>query len=1369
MSAFQKSHSYLIGDEEKAESGSISSFGSKSSIKRSSYNGYQYIAISPDGTQIVTLNTSTHQLKLCKHDNLSKFYTINYDEFKSYDKPLTKINWSLAVSNAFTLADGTEDVLIVVSCFDDDDMKCNQIPDDEVETVYMYDDMNKRVETSTWIISCTQHSRVSSSINKMGGIVKFLDIKDDNISHLVLINALGITKFSIEHETIREIIYNGGGLHDDGWSNLFFSNQSIQEFHLPPKFFLEMQRLPNDQTCTHYILQSLIKDRFVVETYKNKVQTVEMYNLETNSLENTFQKREESAASVIGKGSPCFAISKNEVLFAYCRGTNSITIYLMENGLEVTTKKFKEKNFRRIIFFDFVQDDNQLLLVIEEERFNEDDITQVFVVWDLFSSSDYCVRKIDDTSPLFPEKRENFANASGNLFTVTERGDIISILKESEIVRLLNPVNDFMGKAISLEKFHAAPSLSTDHYVYDSGGNLLDFNSEYSKIIIYNSEPWVHDNRYKRISAYLDDKKSIQLIIGKSTVQVWRKRRGGTAGSSPTRILEFIWAHYETDNQNKMEIQSLAIGNKEFSLTLRIPSGISPNPEPIKLEWPEKVNYPKAACQALEFLDKIKNEPSGPKRQHQFENLVQQTEYIINKCLIKKCGLWRMLDIRFDIMANLIRGNRVTMIKNILSLESHDGKYSKHLHTPRIKSWNGTDKEFTDLEIAIECTKGGYRKDTVIVKYLLDYYSDNAAKTSNWMFTVTKAIPFLYKYQLEFYVKELFQKPCFGANEVYLEKSSIRNSDMTKSSYKNIHALNVDLSLVKREKNNFLQRIISQGKQSGKEKISNLVNKEFKTPSLINQVYMVPLPDFTVYPEGIDDKREEYWKIPFKLLRLLIWPRGHIIKKEEKLSPFLRMIRNDNSAAIYDNPSIAAVIDFKWNAARKYFLRHVVVYFVFALTYALLTSAIKGSNRVIAKVEAYLDVYLIIANVFFYWLGFYILNTERVQLKYDGWKRYFSVYNFFDLFSVILPLITATIHIFELEQSPQDFRKFTILNSFTILTMWMELFLLLRYFEKAGAYIFIIVKILQEITSFLTFILLVVLGFGHAMFVLLNNTSDMNLNAEGTSFKIYGNDGNPVPEFSQYVINQEIDVNKPSDNYYTNFVKSIEAVFFWTSGRWDQLDQWDFWPVDVYSMIASILLVTILQNMLIAIMTGAYEEAKEDGRHAVLKYRAELIADYETVDKPLGNRKGNPRYIYFIGKSDYIEEWLEKAEKARESHKNFLAEIDNSNSWYYDDDEDDEETMYYCHTPRTPQDLSYGYSISSGASSVDSISINSQRTERQVPLSINWFVDEDERVKDKSSNDHNHKSKEEVKTLQDKVQSMEQDIKYLITLIQNQK
>src|SRR2546421_136279 len=90
----------------------------------------------------------------------------------------------------------------------------------------------------------------------------------------------------------------------------------------------------------------------------------------------------------------------------------------------------------------------------------------------------------------------------------------------------------------------------------------------------------------------------------------------------------------------------------------------------------------------------------------------------------------------------------------------------------------------------------------------------------------------------------------------------------------------------------------------------------------------------------------------------------------------------------------------------------------------------------------------------------------------------------------------------------------------------------------------------------------------------------------------------------------------------------------------------------------TLYLLLLIKLTYFLLLSGAYDEAKEVGRHAVLKYRAELIADYETIEKPLGNKKGNPRYIYFVGKSDYIEKWLRKSEKARENHKNFLAEID---------------------------------------------------------------------------------------------------------------
>lgn len=140
-----------------------------------------------------------------------------------------------------------------------------------------------------------------------------------------------------------------------------------------------------------------------------------------------------------------------------------------------------------------------------------------------------------------------------------------------------------------------------------------------------------------------------------------------------------------------------------------------------------------------------------------------------------------------------------------------------------------------------------------------------------------------------------------------------------------------------------------------------------------------------------------------------------------------------------------------------------------------------------------------------------------------------------------------------------------------------------------------------------------------------------------------------------------------------------------------------------------------------------------------------MIADYETIDSPFGRKKENPRYIYFFGNSDYIQEWLENSEKARNSHNNFLAEIDigDINPWNYDNEDDDNDKL--------SQDIS------------------------DSPKK--WLVDEDykELSNNKLSNIQKDNVKNEVKVLQDKIQSMdeklhsmEENIKNLIFLLQNQ-
>jgi hypothetical protein len=44
------------------------------------------------------------------------------------------------------------------------------------------------------------------------------------------------------------------------------------------------------------------------------------------------------------------------------------------------------------------------------------------------------------------------------------------------------------------------------------------------------------------------------------------------------------------------------------------------------------------------------------------------------------------------------------------------------------------------------------------------------------------------------------------------------------------------------------------------------------------------------------------------------------------------------------------------------------------------------------------------------------------------------------------------------------------------------------------------------------------------------------------------------------------------------------TVYFWLYGDWVQRDDFNFWAVDVFTLVASLFLVIVLQNMLIAFM-----------------------------------------------------------------------------------------------------------------------------------------------------------------------------------------
>src|SRR4051794_37042795 len=185
-------------------------------------------------------------------------------------------------------------------------------------------------------------------------------------------------------------------------------------------------------------------------------------------------------------------------------------------------------------------------------------------------------------------------------------------------------------------------------------------------------------------------------------------------------------------------------------------------------------------------------------------------------------------------------------------------------------------------------------------------------------------------------------------------------------------------------------------------------------PSVITNLCVVPLPDFLVYPK--DSQKENNGTflnhyLIWRILKIFFWPRGYIISEESQYSPFLRVLARDNRATLFSNPSLAALVDYKWRTTQSYFLRHSFLYILFALSFSFIANVIRINDKLIADIihndKFILNVRRIINSTLqaiFFYLGYYLLATEFIQLKQKGFRRYTSIYKFFDCVAVIMPV-----------------------------------------------------------------------------------------------------------------------------------------------------------------------------------------------------------------------------------------------------------------------------------------------------------------------------------------------------------------------------
>ncbi|UZO23321.1 uncharacterized protein OCT59_015664 [Rhizophagus irregularis] len=689
----------------------------------------------------------------------------------------------------------------------------------------------------------------------------------------------------------------------------------------------------------------------------------------------------------------------------------------------------------------------------------------------------------------------------------------------------------------------------------------------------------------------------------------------------------------------------------------------------------KKSHVARHACKALEHIRK-RYKSKGDADIYKYKRLTNYIEHIIWKFAKYEPENFRLLDIRYNLMKSLILADCDRLIKFILFGYEETAKNKiDYRHVPSNKLWPGKkflkedDLNFSkrdelkkpenkmeltiyycknkyldffkiepkkpenNMELAIYYCRGRELKDAIIVAYLLEYYSRNPTNCVGWMCTVSKAIPLLFEYNYDDFARKLFIR-CFtdqglsgqDPDEILPKGYSDYNSDTKFKTLIPLVKLKSDVKLKWYDIWKKFEDLINKFEGYG--------NFEEKSPLALR---VVPFPGFTLNNIKMAKKKYNLFRNILNHFSSILLPPPRQIKQDEtnKLSPFTRMIQYENNDYIYDNPAIEAVINFRWRKT-KYSLYFLFLRFlIFAICFVLVSWAYLNRGFIVN------GNFLLVLIIVFYYLAIYLFIIEVKQIRYRGPKKYIlDLFNNFDMISIILPVMVMSMMLddFQLSDGYGSVKETSLVVeiSFSIFLLWIELILYLRLIPVIGIYVYHVIIVFKTIFPFFLFILIVIFAFAHTMFVLLRNPTNIMIK-DTTTYS-----GNATNTLTNETLHIDLTTNfdpTSNDNPFTSFSKAMMATYFWINGNWVQRDEFDYWAVDVLTLIASILLVIVLQNMVIAYMSNVYEDTIAKSRQILLRHKANFISDYEALHIYFSKPGLEPKHIYFFSKADYFEEW----------------------------------------------------------------------------------------------------------------------------------
>jgi hypothetical protein len=170
------------------------------------------------------------------------------------------------------------------------------------------------------------------------------------------------------------------------------------------------------------------------------------------------------------------------------------------------------------------------------------------------------------------------------------------------------------------------------------------------------------------------------------------------------------------------------------------------------------------------------------------------------------------------------------------------------------------------------------------------------------------------------------------------------------------------------------------------------------------------------------------------LLRKILLPPVHKnLNYKDHSKPLLYIESKDT---IFDNPFIEAVMTSRWEQAKIYWMISLIFYIVFLFLFSFLSQLYLSDNDDKNKYNA---TFMTMVGIFYY-VGIYLLIIEFMQIrKYK--IKYFTLFNAFDLYSIVLGIIVFTLIFVKSfnETNKINNEGIVILLTITTLILWIEM------------------------------------------------------------------------------------------------------------------------------------------------------------------------------------------------------------------------------------------------------------------------------------------------------------------------------------------